>query len=401
MVREYLFYMEYQEIQAFVLISSIVLVSFVFITVYLIVKLKLNDILLKKSEEKLRKFNDSLQTIINEKTVELRKSEKRFKLLYELNEEILDNSPAGIIKYDKNHKVEFANLEIKNIFNLSDIEFTELIKSDIEKVHKFKEIGLQHHFKILSEGKRVVYESNFILANEEKRFVEIKGSSLSEDENFAGAVILINDITESVLAEQKLQQSYAMLRKATGDIIQAMASTSEMRDPYTAGHQQRVANLAMAIAKKMNVSGDQFEGIKFAGIIHDIGKVSVPTDILTRPGKITEMEFAVIKNHSQAGYDILKKIEFPWPIAEIVYQHHERLDGLGYPRGLKGDDIRLEARILSTADVVEAMTSHRPYREALGIDVALAEIEKFKDERYDVDVVNACKSLFESGEFTF
>jgi putative nucleotidyltransferase with HDIG domain len=192
-----------------------------------------------------------------------------------------------------------------------------------------------------------------------------------------------------------------MLQTATGDIIQAMSSTSEMRDPYTAGHQKRVRELAVAIGKEMGVAQDQLEGIRFAGIVHDIGKISIPSDILTKPGEISKMEFEVIKSHSQIGFELLSRIEFPWPIAKIVHQHHEKLDGTGYPNGLKGDDILLEAKIIAVADVVEAMTSHRPYRPSLGIEKALKEIQKKKNKSYDPEVVDACLNLFKQKKFEF
>ena len=181
--------------------------------------------------------------------------------------------------------------------------------------------------------------------------------------------------------------------------VQAMAATLETRDPYTAGHQQRVANLARAIAVEMGISEDKIEGIKMAGIIHDIGKIAVPAQILTKPGVLTDLEFNLIKTHAQVGYDILKTIDFPWPIAQMVHQHHERMDGSGYPQGLSGKDILLGARILAVADVVEAMASHRPYRPALGIDKALDEISRNRGVLFDPEVVDACLKLFTEKEF--
>jgi putative nucleotidyltransferase with HDIG domain len=173
-----------------------------------------------------------------------------------------------------------------------------------------------------------------------------------------------------------------------------MALTVETRDPYTAGHQRRVSNLAREIAKEMGVSKDQIQGVRMAGVIHDIGKISVPAEILSKPGKISENEFGIIKEHPNVGYNILKTVDFPWPIAQIVLQHHERIDGSGYPNGISGEDILLEARILAVADVVEAMASHRPYRAALGINVAFNEISKNHGSLYDPKVVDACLRLF-------
>jgi len=190
-------------------------------------------------------------------------------------------------------------------------------------------------------------------------------------------------------------------RKALDSAVNAVTVIGEKRDPYTAGHQRRVTALALAIARKMNLTPDQIDGLSVAGQLHDIGKISVPSDILNKPGKLSDGEMIVIKGHSQASYDILKDIEFPWPVAQIAYQHHEKLDGSGYPRGLKGERILLEAKVLCVADVVEAMASHRPYRPALGIDKALDEIVKNKGILYDPDIVDCCVSLFMENLFSF
>jgi PAS domain S-box-containing protein len=209
------------------------------------------------------------------------------------------------------------------------------------------------------------------------------------------------DITEHKKDEKKLNQTLENLRKALGGIIQVISSTVETKDPYTAGHQRRVADLARTIATEMRLSDDQREGLRMAGTIHDLGKISVPAEILSKPTKLTEIENKLIQAHSQVGYDILKGIEFPWPIADMVLQHHERMNGTGYPRGLKGEAISLEARILMVADVVEAMASYRPYRPALGVDAALEEIEKNKRTLYDPVVVEMCLRLFREKGFRF
>ncbi|MFO7558212.1 MAG: response regulator [Desulfobacterales bacterium] len=199
----------------------------------------------------------------------------------------------------------------------------------------------------------------------------------------------------------KLQDALDGLRKNLSGTIQVIVSTVEHRDPYTSGHQQRVADLARAIAREMRLSEDIIEGIHMAGLIHDLGKIAIPSEILSKPVRLTDLEFALIKTHPQVGYDILKDIKFPWPVAEITYQHHERIDGSGYPRGLKGENILHEARIMAVADVVEAMASHRPYRPALGINAALEEILKNKGKSYDLHVADACLEVFRKGEFKF
>jgi putative two-component system response regulator len=200
---------------------------------------------------------------------------------------------------------------------------------------------------------------------------------------------------------EKLRDTLEKLRKAMEGTIQVISSTVEMRDPYTAGHQRRVAALVAAIAAEMGLPEDRIDGLRMAGLIHDLGKIAVPAEILSKPGRITEAEFNMIKCHPQAGYDILKDIEFPWPIAEIVYQHHERMDGSGYPRGLSGEEILMESRILCVADVVEAMASHRPYRQALGIDKALEEISSNRGILYDADVVDTCLKVFAEKGFAW
>ena len=191
------------------------------------------------------------------------------------------------------------------------------------------------------------------------------------------------------------------LERAMKGTIQAMTLATEIRDPYTAGHQKRVAQLASAIAQEMALPEKQIEGIRLAALVHDLGKMYVPTEILSKPGRLTENEFALIKSHPQIGHEILKTVDFPWPIAEIVYQHQERLDGSGYPRGLSGDNILLETRIISVADVLESMSSHRPYRPALGIEQALQEISQDKGIFYDSKVVDTCIRLFQGERFSF
>ena len=223
--------------------------------------------------------------------------------------------------------------------------------------------------------------------------VKIKGKTL--------VLGIARDITERKQAEEKLRESHQKLKKTMDATIETMSKIIEIKDPYTAGHQQRVSQLTTAIAKELNFSPDRIEGIRIVSLIHDIGKISVPTEILSKTTTLSDIEFSLIKGHSQAGFDILKAIDFSYPVANVVLQHHERLDGSGYPNNLKGDEILLEARILGVADVVEAMSSHRPYRPALGIDVALEEITQNKGILYDPEVVDACLKLFKVKGFKF
>jgi PAS domain S-box-containing protein/putative nucleotidyltransferase with HDIG domain len=218
----------------------------------------------------------------------------------------------------------------------------------------------------------------------------------TRDNNILGYQGIIRDITELMGGRKKLEKALGKLGKALRGTIQAMAITVETRDPYTAGHQRRVTRLAIAIAIEIGLSEDQIQGISLAGLIHDIGKISVPGEILSKPGAMSENELSIIRDHAKVGHDILKPIDFPWPIARIVQQHHERMDGTGYPGGISGEDILIEARIMAVADVVEAMASHRPYRPALGIDVALEEISKNRGLLYDSKVVDACLELIKN-----
>ena len=208
-------------------------------------------------------------------------------------------------------------------------------------------------------------------------------------------------ITENTCAYESIQREHGQLQEAMDGIIHAMSVVLEMRDPYTAGHQRRVADVACAIAREMKLSEWNIKGIRIAGLLHDVGKLGVPAEILTKSGKLNQSEFNIIKNHPKIGHDILEMIEFRWPVNQAVLQHHERLDGSGYPEGLYGEDVILDARILSVADVVEAMSSHRPYRPALGLDSALAEISKGRDVLYDSKSVDACLRLFQKGEIEF
>ncbi len=199
----------------------------------------------------------------------------------------------------------------------------------------------------------------------------------------------------------ELKERVCQLMAVLEGVVHALSLSIDARDPYTAGHQKRVAALAGTIAEKMGLSEDRVAGIRMAGVIHDLGKIAVPAEILSKPSKLSELEFSLIKTHPQVGYNILKEINFPWPIAETIYQHHERIDGSGYPRGLQGNEIILEARIMAVADVVEAIASHRPYRPALGIAAAVEEISRNIGIFYDPDAAVACLDIIGEKEFEF
>ncbi len=214
--------------------------------------------------------------------------------------------------------------------------------------------------------------------------------------------VLVKERTDELIqANQALKISWEKLRRTLEQTVSALTATVEMKDPYTSGHQQRVKQLACAIAEKMDLSEDSISGVRIAALLHDIGKISIPSEILSKPGGLNDPEFCLLKEHPKIGYEILKGIEFPRPIAQIVMQHHEKINGSGYPRGLKEEDILLEAKILCVADVVEAMSSHRPYRPTLGIDKALEEVFQNSGVLYDPEVVRICMQLFNEDDFSF
>ena len=221
--------------------------------------------------------------------------------------------------------------------------------------------------------------------------------SLSQWETLNGGkcfTSIIRDISERKAAEEEIQRYIARLQSAVMSTVEVATTISEMRDPYTAGHERRVAGIAVAISAELGFDMNRRAGLRIAGQLHDIGKITVPLEILSKPGKLTAIEFQLIQGHAQASYDVLKSVEWDWPVAQVALQHHERIDGSGYPQGLKGDAILFEARIMAVADVVEAMSSHRPYRPGHGIDKALAEIERGRGTAYDPAVTDACLKLF-------
>jgi len=274
--------------------------------------------------------------------------------------------------------------------------------------------GYENAGELIGKSWRILYDSDVLQRFDQEIMPELSrkgywyGESIGTKKNGhkfpqelsltamadGGLICVVRDITDRKHVEEERQLILESLRNAVGVTIQVMVSAVEVRDPYTAGHQIRSADLARAIATDMGLCQDKIEGIRMAGSIHDIGKLSIPAEILSKPTKLIDIEFDLIKEHAQSGYEMLKNVKSPWPLAQIVYQHHERMNGSGYPRKLKGDEILMEARIMAVADVVEAMASHRPYRPGLGIEAALEEIEKNKGILYDNAVVDACLRLF-------
>lgn len=314
---------------------------------------------------------------------------------------IFRDNPGGIVYVDEKGIILDINLRFSELFGypLKEIKGKNINSGIIHPPDKIEE-GKDLDNKTLSKG-----YINFETIRKKKDGtlfpVSISGSPVVVDGKLRGIIGMFADITERKKAEEQLKESFKKLQKTMEDSISAISLVTEARDAYTAGHQRRVSKLVVAIAEEMGFPQDRMEGIKIAALIHDVGKINLPAEILSKPGKLSEIEFNLIKNHSQIGYDILKKVDFLWPIAEIVLQHHEKINGSGYPRGLKGDEILLEAKIICVADVVEAMSSHRPYRPALGIDKALEEISKNKGIFYDPDVVDVCLKLFKKKDFKF
>ncbi len=273
--------------------------------------------------------------------------------------------------------------------------------ADPEWHREINRLGIKSYIAIplLSDSKAL--GSLTILSEEMDAFDPQEVGMLQElADDLAFGIVTLRARAEHRKDIEAKQQYQEQISKTLESTIQAIAATVEMRDPYTAGHEQRVAELAVAIAKEMGLSEDQIEGIRVAGTVHDLGKIQVPAEILSKPRNLNDIEFSLIKTHPLMGYNILKDIDFPWPVAQMVLQHHERLDGSGYPNGIKGRSIILESRILAVADTVEAMASHRPYRASLGIQTALDEIRSGSGKLYDAKVVNACIRLFKEKGYT-
>ena len=332
----------------------------------------------------------------------LKESENKYRLL-------ADNVNDVIFVLDMNLNYTYVSPSIKilrgyepeevlkqpytDILTPSSMDLAMKTLSDVMELEKIKHQDIAESRTLQLEMRRK--DGTTVWAEVRASFIR------DENQQIVGILGVTRDITERKRTEKQLRDTLESLRKAVGTTIQAMVSTVESRDPYTAGHQIRSADLARAIATEMGLPQEKIDGIRVAGSIHDIGKLSIPAEILSKPAKLSDIEFSLVKEHAQQGFEILKGVESSWPLAEMVYQHHERMDGSGYPRHLKGDDILMEARILAVADVVEAIASHRPYRAALGIDAALEEISKNRGILYDPEVVDACLRLFNEKGYQF
>lgn len=326
----------------------------------------------------------SIRYAIERKRVEqaLRDSERSYRVLAEAAHD-------HIYVVGSDCRIRYANSVAASHMSLPADAAAGKRLQDLCEAETFQQQS-DHLQQVIRTGRPVYTESRMVFPDGESWYGTSMAPVANEKGGIDSVLCIARDISERKATEEELQHTLGMLRGLLGGVIQSIAAMVESRDPYTAGHQQRVADLARSIANEMHLSKRQIEGLRTAASIHDLGKTNVPTDILAKPGHPSDLEMGIIKTHPDVGYDILKPIEFPWPVAEIVRQHHERTDGSGYPRGLTGSEMLTESKILGVADTVEAMTTHRPYRPALGLDTAIDEIISGKGTRYDRDVVDAC-----------
>ncbi len=318
----------------------------------------------------------------------LRESEERFRSVFE-------DGQLGMAIVDLDTRVVQANRRMAEVFGRAPEEMSGVLVRDLAHPDDACDVGAQ--MERLASGRIDFFDA-------ENHYIRKDGSALvgrvvatligtSAERRFRHIIAMFEDVTARRQTQLELADTMAKLRQSMEQSILAMAHIVEVRDPYTAGHQERVARLSRAIAEAMGLCEHEVSGVYYASLVHDIGKISVPGEILSKPGKLSAAEFALIRVHPEAGYDIVRSIDFPWPVNDIVLQHHERLDGSGYPAGLTADQISQGAMIVAVADVVEAMSSHRPYRPALGLEAALNEIRKNRGRLYDPGVVDACVSV--------
>ena len=319
----------------------------------------------------------------------LKQSEERYRTIIEEMEE-------GYQEVDLAGKFTFFNESFRMIFGYGRNEILGTSYNQYAADNEIAKRIYRAYKRMYKTGDPIKRDEwDIVRKDGQRRTLEFFASLLRDSDGHPiGFRGIVRDTTDRKRAEEELKQSLEQLRRAMQTTIQVLVMAVEMKDPYTAGHQRRMTNLARTMAREMGLPPEKIEGLRMAGIIHDIGKITLPTELLSKPTKLSAIELSLIREHVRLGYDILKDVESPWPLAEIVLQHHERMDGSGYPRGLKVEEILIEARILAVADVVEAMASHRPYRPALGLDAALEEIEKNRGLLYDSHTVDTCLRIF-------
>jgi PAS domain S-box-containing protein len=306
---------------------------------------------------------------------------------------LIENCNDVILVVDAGAMVKYESRGIERMLGYTPAE--RVGRSSLEHVHPDDAARVRAGYQRLLQGEaqHVAMEFRMRRKNGSWRTVEGIGSGTLDIDGEKVGVVNLHDVTERRHAEHRLL-------KGMEGAISAIAAAAELRDPYTAGHERRVADLAAAIGREMGLAEERVRGLHLAGVVHDIGTIHVPAEILVKPSRLSQLETAMVRTHCQAGHDVLRNVDFPWPIARIVLQHHEHVDGSGYPQGLKGEDILLEARILAVADVVEAMVSHRPYRPAATLDAALSEIVMSRGTRFDARAVDACLRLFRERNYT-
>ena len=348
-----------------------------------------------QAQRRLQELNEELQQTI----AEHEQAEEELRRLKEFNESIVQCMSEGIVVEDVQGRISFVNPAAAAMLGYSPQElegkhWMAIVPPDQHPSMREAEDWRMH-------GETARSELQVIRKDGGRIPVMVSSTPRIEKGRYAGTLAVFTEITEYKHVETELQKSLEKLRRTFYETTDALASAMKFRDPYTAIQQRRVTQLAVAIAKEMGLPEEQIEGLRVAATVYDIGKINIPAEFLSDPEGLTELEYGVIKAHHQIGYEVLKTVQFPWPVGEIVLQHHERMDGSGYPQGLKGEEIMLEARILAVADVVAAMASHQPYRSALGVDRALEEISRNRNTLYDPVVVGACLKLFKQKGFRF
>jgi len=325
-----------------------------------------------------------------------KKAESELKTQKNYFKSLFDNSPSAIALLDCEDRILQINKSFHELFKYSFEEAKgKDIKDFIDPLH-LKEKELSFSQKLL-QGEILRYDTVMLGSDRSQIDVHVSGGPIIEDGKIIGVFALCDDIRTRKNFEIKLKNSFRKLTAFLAGTVSALSETIGKRDPFTAEHQIRVAQLAVSIGKEKSFSNDHLKILKIASALHDIGKIHIPAEILNKPLGLSGYEMAIIRNHAQVGYDILKSVDFPGPVAKIVFQHHERIDGSGYPLGSKGKDIILESRILAVADVVEAMSSRRPYRSAFSRDITLNEIMKHRGTLFDPEIVDICVNLFDKG----
>ncbi len=327
---------------------------------------------------------------------EKKKAEEELKTQKNYFKSLFDNSPSAIALLDKEDNVVQINKSFHELFKYS---FEEVKGKNIKELifpEGFKKEEISFAQQLL---RGEILKTDTVMSSNNGNLIDVhvSGGPIIEDNKIIGVFALYDDIRKRKTVEKELKNSFRKLTEILAGTVAALSETIGKRDPFTAGHQRRVSQLAVAIGEKKNFSDDQLKILEIASALHDIGKIHVPAEILNKPVELSEYEMALVRNHAQVGYDILKSVDFPGPVAKIVFQHHERINGSGYPLGIKGKDIITESRILAVADVVEAMSSRRPYREAFSIAITLNKITKYRGNLFDPEVVDICVGLFEKG----